>query len=95
MRHCRAAVASHGRHAIHSSLASALAWRYCQLLTALPRRSSEATAWGDLARGLWSESGCLARKDIAAVLGDDVALKGQGSQGQGGVVSLFVRRVLP
>ena len=36
----------------HDSLGAVLAWRYCQLLTALPKRESEAAAWQQMAEDL-------------------------------------------
>jgi hypothetical protein len=75
-----------------------VAWRYCQLLTALPNRGAEAAAWGGAAQEVWARGGGGAGfggSPIQAVLGDDVALKGQGQHGAAGVVvSLAARRLL-
>uniref|UniRef100_A0A383VNM6 Uncharacterized protein n=1 Tax=Tetradesmus obliquus TaxID=3088 RepID=A0A383VNM6_TETOB len=102
--------ASSSRQLAHPSLAAAVAWRYCQLLTALPNRGAEATTWGDAARTLWQHagggfvvqgasqgSGSSSFSSLQEVLGDDVALtgKGQHGHGRGAVVSLLLRRLLP
>ncbi|WIA20326.1 hypothetical protein OEZ85_006158 [Tetradesmus obliquus] len=102
--------ASSSRQLAHPSLAAAVAWRYCQLLTALPNRGAEAATWGDAARTLWQHagrgfgiqgasrgSGGSGFTSLQEVLGDDVALtgKGQHGHGRGAVVSLLLRRLLP
>ncbi|WIA40623.1 hypothetical protein OEZ86_013959 [Tetradesmus obliquus] len=102
--------ASSSRQLAHPSLAAAVAWRYCQLLTALPNRGAEAATWGDAARTLWQHAGSgfvvqgasqgsesSGFSSLQEVLGDDVALtgKGQHGHGRGAVVSLLLRRLLP
>jgi hypothetical protein len=83
----------------HASLKAAVAWRYCQLLTALPNRAAEAATWGDAARQLWQQAGGgfvgdassqglanssgLGFGSLQEVLGDDVALTGKGQHGHG------------
>lgn len=85
-----------GHQPVHPSLKAAVAWRYCQLLTALPNRGAEAAAWADAARGAWGRAGAgLQDRAIAGLLGDEAALKGQAQHGSGGVVSLVARRLLP
>lgn len=42
--------------ALHPSLHALLAWRHCQLLSALPNRGGEADAWGDAAHKLWAQA---------------------------------------
>ena len=82
-------------HALAPSLHATLAWRYCQLLNALPNRGSEAAAWESCARDLWARSASVVRVPaLEAALGDAVALKGQGQQGGPSVVALSVRRLL-
>ncbi|PRW44846.1 NEDD8-activating enzyme E1 catalytic subunit isoform B [Chlorella sorokiniana] len=41
---------------VHPSLGALLAWRYAQLLNALPRRATEAAGWERLARALHEEA---------------------------------------
>lgn len=73
-----------------------MAWRYAQLLTALPNRGAEAAAWADTAHALWARGGAgCGGADVAAVLGDAAALTGKGQHGGGSVVSLLPRRLLP
>ncbi len=82
----------------HASLAAAICWRSCQLLTALPNRGREAAAWAAAAQRLWSAAGTqVSSMSLQVVLGDDVALKGQGSHGHGAgaVISIATRRLLP
>ncbi|GBF94645.1 hypothetical protein Rsub_07381 [Raphidocelis subcapitata] len=82
-------------HALHPSLHAALAWRYCQLLSALPNRGGEAEAWEGAARALWGRSGAAASAHpIEAALGDRIALKGQGSHGGLALAALLPRRLL-
>eukprot|EP00877_Chromochloris_zofingiensis_P013697 jgi/Chrzof1/8581/Cz03g16090.t1 len=84
------------KQCVHPSLAAALCWRYCQLLSALPNRSTEAAAWADMAWKLWKKSGAVAKAGvIEEVLGDAENLKGLGQAGRGAVVSLTARRLLP
>lgn len=83
---------------MHASLGAAVCWRSCQLLTALPNRGREAAAWADAAARLWAASGrALSGAPLQTVLGDDVALKGQGvhGHGAGAVISIGARRLLP
>lgn len=81
--------------ALHPSLHAALAWRYCQLLAALPNRGGEADAWEGAARALWGRSGAAASaRPIEAALGDRVALTGQGSHGGLALAALLPRRLL-
>lgn len=82
--------------ACHPTVKAAVCWRYCQLLTALPNREVEAASWGLAARKLWECAGQgFAGAQLQDVLGDEVALKGQGQHGRGAVVSLLTRRLLP
>ncbi|KAF8055656.1 RPA1A [Scenedesmus sp. PABB004] len=85
-----------GRAPAHASLRAALAWRFAQLLTALPSRGAEAAAWSDAARALWPRAGAgLSARPLEGVLGDAAALTGQGAHGAGGVVAGLPRRLLP
>ncbi|KAA6423076.1 MAG: hypothetical protein FRX49_07064 [Trebouxia sp. A1-2] len=73
---------------VHSSLAAAGAWRYSQLLTALPRRDTEASAWKQFA---------AARSpiELESVLGPLDILKGGKDSSSGIVVDLLMLRALP
>lgn len=78
------------RAPVHSSLAAAAAWRYAQLLAALPRRSTEASSWehfaaAQLPKGQTAES----------VLGPLEILKGGADGSSGVVVDLLLMRALP
>jgi hypothetical protein len=85
-----------GHQPCHPSIKAAVCWRYGQLLTALPNRASEAGHWGAAAQTLWTSAGQgFAGQQLQQVLGDEVALKGQGLHGSGGLVSLLTRRLLP
>ncbi|PSC73470.1 Kinesin light chain [Micractinium conductrix] len=82
--------------AVHPSVGSLLAWRYCQLLTALPKRSTDAASWERLARVLFEEApigGLGAAPETA--FGTLDALTGKGQAGRGVVLDLMCRRVLP
>jgi hypothetical protein len=81
---------------VHASVAAQLAWRYAQLLTALPQRGTEAEAWEACAARLYHKAGGFqGHRDIAQAFGDIHALQGQGAEGPGGVADLTVRRLLP
>lgn len=81
---------------VHPSMGALLAWRYCQLLTAMPRRGTEAAAWEKLARALHEEApiGGLGSAP-ETVFGTLDALTGKGQAGRGVVVDLMCRRALP
>jgi len=93
---CRLVEGPSSHQACHPTVKAAVCWRYCQLLTALPNREAEAASWGLAARKLWECAGQgFAGAQLQDVLGDEVALKGQGQHGRGAVVSLLARRLLP
>lgn len=81
---------------VHPSVGTLLAWRYCQLLTALPRRTTEAANWEKLARALHEEApiGGLGSAP-ETTFGTLDALSGKGQAGRGVVLDLMCRRVLP
>jgi hypothetical protein len=86
-------------HALHPSLHAALAWRYAQLLAALPNRGGEADAWERAARALWGRWPAAAAAgggsgDLEGVLGNRAAFTGKGSHGCRCAVSLLPRRLL-
>lgn len=59
---------------VHPSTGALLAWRYAQLLTALPKRTIEATRWHDLAAALARKAGIT--EPLLDVLGPLDLLKG-------------------
>ena len=73
---------------VHSSLAAAGAWRYSQLLTALPRRDTEASAWEQFAAA-------HSPIELESVLGPLDILKGGKDNSSGIVVDLLMLRALP
>ncbi len=73
---------------VHSSLAAAGAWRYSQLLTALPRRDTEASAWKQFAAA-------HSPVELESVLGPLDVLKGGKANSSGTVVDLLMLRALP
>ncbi|DBA79143.1 TPA: hypothetical protein ACH3X1_008980 [Trebouxia sp. C0004] len=73
---------------VHSSLAAAGAWRYSQLLTALPRRDKEASAWKQVAAAHSSI-------ELESTLGPLDILKGGKDNSPGIVVDLLMLRALP
>ena len=99
------AKASPLRHAVHPSVAAALAWRHAQLLTALPRRSKEASELAEAAARIAEseeskkdsssplEESC--RSSLEDSMGTLDALTGNGRRGKGVVVDAAARRVLP
>jgi hypothetical protein len=88
-------------HGCHASCAAHVSWLYAQLLTALPKRDTEAGQWADVARALWrsahhgqgydngTESG------IESAFGDLDALTGKGQRGKVHVLVLLLGRVYP
>ena len=78
---------------VHSSLAATAAWRYAQLLTALPKRETEASLWKDFAERQQSSDKVMA--PLPEVLGPLELLKGQGGESTGVVLDLVLRRALP
>jgi len=79
---------------VHGSLAAALCWRNAQLLTALPKRDSEAGAWSGAARALWPAGGGGNAAGLQGALGTAELYTGRGQPGAGAVVSLQLRRLL-
>ena len=79
---------------VHISVGAVLSWRYAQLLTALPQRSTEASAWADLARALFKRRMGFER-DIEAALGGIEHAKGVGPRGAGCIMDVTIRRALP
>ena len=82
---------------VHPSVSAMLAWRYAQLLAALPKRETETNAWHKLALELHSRSaeGQQPAIGLEQAYGDLHSLKGQGSPGRGGICDVSSRRVLP
>ena len=80
---------------VHSSTGALAAWRYAQLLTALPKREREAAAWHQLATDLYDDAPLRMVLEPATVFGSLDVLKGQGTAGYGVVLDLMSRRALP
>lgn len=80
---------------VHPSIGSLLAWRYAQLLSALPNRGTEAAAWRALGAALYEEAPIGRKSAPEAVFGGMEVLRGAGEAGQGVVVDLMCRRALP
>lgn len=78
---------------VHSSLAATAAWRYAQLLTALPKRETEASLWRKYADHQHSFSPSIA--PLQEVLGPLDSLKGRDSGSKGVILDLALRRALP
>ena len=78
---------------VHSSLAGTAAWRYAQLLTALPKRETEASLWKKFAEHQQSSSDVMA--PLPGALGPLELLKGQDDGSKGVVLDVVLRRALP
>lgn len=79
----------------HPSVGALAAWRYAQLLTALPGRGTEASAWQSLANDLYDDAPVRRVVDPIRVFGSLDMLQGKGSSGCGVVLDLMCRRALP
>lgn len=84
-----------GTSAVHPSINSLAAWRYAQLLTALPKRSTEAEAWQKLATDVYEDAPMQSLTGPDAMFGSMDSLKGKGTPGRGVVLDLMTRRALP
>lgn len=81
---------------VHGSVASAAAWRYAQLLTALPKRETEASAWQQLAAGHWASLNDWAQHiELEEVLGPLDILKGGKDTSTGIILDMRLLRGLP
>lgn len=90
---------------MHPSVAAQLAWRYAQLLDAMPKRDTETQQWQSCARALYSEAGGLQGSPFSAAEGQSSAiddafgdlqqLQGKGSSGRGALSDVIIRRLLP
>lgn len=72
---------------VHPSVGALLSWRYAQLLTALPRRGTEAAAWEKLARALHEEApigGLGSAPETAFGTLDALSVRGGTERGPGG-----------
>ena len=79
----------------HPSVGALLAWRYAQLLTALPRRGTEAATWARLGRALFEEAPVARASVPETIFGSLDNLQGRGQAGSGVVLDLLTRRALP
>ena len=87
----------------HASCVARVAWQHAQLLSALPKRGTEAQGWSDVARNVWK--GTQAMHDHAGqsgepavledVFGDLSALTGKGRRGKLHVMVMWLGRVFP
>ena len=77
---------------LHPSLAALLAWRFAQLLTALPKRGGEAELWAGHARELFEAN--FAGMAIQEYFGDVEGLKGKGARPKGVFIDSTTRRVV-
>jgi len=78
-----------GPRPVHPSLAALAAWRYAQLLTALPRRGTEAAAWAAAGERHWRQqqrqrAAAAASPAAAAAAPASAGEVGGGDVGQGG-----------
>lgn len=80
---------------VHGSLASAAAWRYAQLLSALPKRDTEASAWQRFAVMHWQAKHNATTNELDKVLGPLDVLKGGKDESPGIIVDLTLLRGLP
>jgi len=80
----------------HPSVAVLLAWRYAQLLAALPKRDTETEAWRDLAEGIHSSlPEPQNMRSLEEAYGNLHSLQGKGLPGKGAICDVSTRRVLP
>ena len=82
-------------HGCHASCAARVAWLHAQLLTALPKRGTEAEQWAGVASHIWQtslhpSSGGI---ELPSAFGDLQALTGEGRQGSLNVMVLLLGRV--
>ena len=80
---------------VHPSVAAALAWRYAQLLAALPKRNTETEAWEGLAREIQSgENEEQSEHCLEEIYGELHSLQGKGMPGKGDICDVSTRRML-
>lgn len=77
---------------VHATLAMLLAWRYAQLLNALPKRGSEAAQWRIHAEELAMAAQWEA--PLERTLGDFESLKGAGQKPDGILVNSALLRCI-
>lgn len=80
--------------AVHPSVGALLAWRYAQLLTAMPKRATEAGRWERLARAIFDERPVGSISAPESVFGTVDNLTGRGEGGSGIIIDLMSRRIL-
>lgn len=81
---------------VHGSLASCAAWRYAQLLHALPKRNTEASAWQEFAARHWQAMNVYpCSTELEKLLGPLDVLKGGTDDSPGMIVDLTLLRGLP
>lgn len=84
-----------GTPLVHPTVISVMAWRFSQLLTALPQRTTEAEKWEQLASEAYEEAPMERLTGPEVMFGSLSKLKGKGEYGRGVVLDLMTRRALP
>ena len=84
-----------GTSLVHPTVISVMAWRFSQLLNALPQRTTEAEKWEQLASDLYEEAPMERLTGPEVMFGSLSKLKGKGEYGRGVVLDLMTRRALP
>eukprot|EP00890_Picochlorum_soloecismus_P005815 jgi/Picsp_1/6234/NSC_03588-R1_hypothetical protein CHLNCDRAFT_51750 [Chlorella variabilis] len=84
-----------GTTLVHPTVISVMAWRFSQLLTALPQRDTEAEKWKQLASDVYEEAPMERLTGPEVMFGSLSKLKGKGEYGRGVVLDLMTRRALP
>lgn len=79
----------------HPSIGAYTAWKYAQLLHALPKRSTEMETWHKVAADLYDDAPLRRILEPDAVFGTLDNLQGKGRDGVGAVIDLMSRRALP
>lgn len=85
----------------HASCAARVAWQHAQLLSAIPKRGTEAQQWVDVAHQVWKTAQCMQQGQDAEhpaledVFGDLSALTGEGGRGKLHVMVFLLGRVYP
>ena len=79
---------------VHPSVAALLAWRYAQLLAALPKRKTETKVWQELAFSIQGSMEEQPPAGLEEAFGDLHSLQGKGLPRKGAISDVSTRRVL-
>jgi hypothetical protein len=90
-----AAAPWHAPRGCHHSLAARAAWLHAQLLSALPKRGTEAHAWAECARAVAAAGPDGSGAPLEETLGELGALSGAGRCGKAPAVVLWLGRAFP